>query len=526
MNKQKVMSILMLIIMVMTYVSPVGDGLVNIIDYELEASETESDFTFEDNTAYANIEMDTDGVATLSNYQTEGFNYFANDVEVDPSSSISLNAGDNTISVTADEGFDINNISSLKYTIEDSSEAAETTAFEGSSEVEEASAQETSATEEETSTTEEETSATEEEADAEETSASAEETSASEEASTEETSAEENITGESESSQIEAAKTTGGFCDELTADDFDQACDEYPISFENNGFEEPIVTDSKGFQLFDESLVPGWFTTDDGNDVEIQTLKVDTIDSIIEGDQFAEINASNTASSLYQDFETTPGQTLYYSVWHGGRKSTANTMNMRIGRPNNSSGNTKNPTTGGINDNVFTSTAPANTWDNKTGSYTIPSGQTTTRIAFVGQGNSGSGNLLDDIQFVTLPVYDMDTNVTQVEGNTFNVSSKITHYDNTDVWGTNELTIDTTNIDSSSIDKSAISVTDQNGTALDYSVTITDGTVVFTNIEAADEVNISFNGEYITTDAASKYYVTADSRLDFTSSIKDSMGGN
>ena len=105
-----------------------------------------------------------------------------------------------------------------------------------------------------------------------------------------------------------------------------------------------------------------------------------------EGNQFAEINA-NKAGTLYQDLPTTPGTTMRWHLKHRGRAGV-DTMRVMVGAPNGTL------TQSGSN------IATGNTaWQQYTGTYTVPAGQTTTRFAFQAVTAGSYGNFIDDIVF-------------------------------------------------------------------------------------------------------------------------------
>ncbi|PAD23554.1 hypothetical protein CHH62_22045, partial [Niallia circulans] len=180
-----------------------------------------------------------------------------------------------------------------------------------------------------------------------------------------------------------------------------------PVALINGSFEEGPARgsyQSSGI-FFYEDEVPGWKTTDDAQGVkiiEIWNHKEDlpatakNFAAPVDGDRWAELNAFENGM-LYQDVETTPGQTLYWRLSHMGRQGV-DTMQVRIGQA------TSNPY-----DTVpQTQMSTGNTaWKTYTGTYTVPAGQTTTRFGFeavkTANGNLGAGNFLDDIFLGTEP---------------------------------------------------------------------------------------------------------------------------
>ncbi|WP_460796655.1 DUF7507 domain-containing protein [Microbacterium sp. GXF0217] len=173
------------------------------------------------------------------------------------------------------------------------------------------------------------------------------------------------------------------------------------VGLVNGGFEQPTVPAGR-YSLLDESAVPGWFTNDVQNKIEIWSSGFSGVASA-EGVQFAELNAYS-ASRLYQDVATTPGQTLSWSLNHRGRSGT-DVMRVLIGPPAAPVQNGAN-----ISDGLA--------WGAHTGTYTVPAGQTTTRFAFEAVssagGNAAVGNLLDNITFGTGPCLISDKTVQNV----------------------------------------------------------------------------------------------------------------
>jgi len=175
-----------------------------------------------------------------------------------------------------------------------------------------------------------------------------------------------------------------------------------PVALINGSFEQPPArmpgdTGSPGsehaWQYFLEHEVPGWKTT--ASDKFIQIMKNEFIYSGMEinpphGNQYAELNAEQI-SALYQDVETTPGQTIYWRLAHRGLLGV-DTMAVQIGSADIPIDQLP----------VIQQISTGNTgWKYYSGSYTVPAGQTTTRFAFdsvdAAGGNQRFGNLLDDI---------------------------------------------------------------------------------------------------------------------------------
>ncbi|KJJ40233.1 hypothetical protein UM89_21160, partial [Bacillus subtilis] len=183
----------------------------------------------------------------------------------------------------------------------------------------------------------------------------------------------------------------------------------------NGGFEQPKArnagdTGSPGsenfWMYFYEDEVPGWET--DASDNRIQIMQnsnkfmVGPADNrnipvvAAEGTQYAELNA-HEAAMLYQDVNTTPGQTIHWRLAHRGEYGP-DTMQIRIGSA--SSSVDKLPV-------IQKMTSTYDKWYYYTGTYTVPAGQTKTRFGFeavsTASGSPQFGNLLDDIFLGTEP---------------------------------------------------------------------------------------------------------------------------
>ncbi|UQZ62020.1 cell surface protein [Bacillus subtilis] len=187
-----------------------------------------------------------------------------------------------------------------------------------------------------------------------------------------------------------------------------------PVALVNGGFEQPKARNvgDKGstgtdpyWMYFFENEVPGWETDASDNRIQImqnsnefkigpQTDRMSTVAA--EGTQYAELNA-NEPAMLYQDVNTTPGQTIYWRLAHRGELGY-DTMQLRIG-----SVNTPVDTLPVIQKMSST----YDKWYYYTGTYTVPAGQTKTRFGFEAvESSTGSpmaGNLLDDIFLGTEP---------------------------------------------------------------------------------------------------------------------------
>ncbi|WP_052310093.1 isopeptide-forming domain-containing fimbrial protein [Paenibacillus senegalensis] len=151
--------------------------------------------------------------------------------------------------------------------------------------------------------------------------------------------------------------------------------------------------------------MPGWRTTDDSQGVKIIEIwdyaqgypaAVRNFAAPPDGNRYAELNAFDNGL-LYQDVETTPGQTIYWRLSHMGRNGE-DTMQLRIGAATDDPYDT-------VVQRQMTSGNTA--WETYSGEYTVPAGQTVTRFGFeaveTAGGSLGAGNFLDDIFLGTEP---------------------------------------------------------------------------------------------------------------------------
>ncbi|MDU5021108.1 MAG: BspA family leucine-rich repeat surface protein, partial [Clostridiales bacterium] len=96
-----------------------------------------------------------------------------------------------------------------------------------------------------------------------------------------------------------------------------------PLSLENGSFEEPVISNPNlsplGYYWQGYISIPGWKTT--GSHIELQKAGPNFKIPAVDGNQWAEINYDRNAA-LYQDIKTTPGDTLYWEVYHRGTDGT------------------------------------------------------------------------------------------------------------------------------------------------------------------------------------------------------------
>jgi len=154
-----------------------------------------------------------------------------------------------------------------------------------------------------------------------------------------------------------------------------------------NGLAElPVITLGRQ-TITSASNVPGWETSASDNQIEIWSTGFNGVPAQ-EGNQFLEINANRTAA-LYQELCLEPGSTIRWSVWHRGRAGV-DVAKVRIG---SSLASATDQTT--MSDGK-------NAWGYYTGTYVVPTNQTTTLFIFeavsTASGNNSIGNFLDNFR--------------------------------------------------------------------------------------------------------------------------------
>jgi len=97
--------------------------------------------------------------------------------------------------------------------------------------------------------------------------------------------------------------------------------------FVNEGFEDRVVSGS--YQQIDQSLVPGWSTTDSSGTIEIWKSGFQNQLSL-EGNQFSELNSRETAT-LFQTINDVPaGLDLSFAFGHAARGTRAGNDVLRL----------------------------------------------------------------------------------------------------------------------------------------------------------------------------------------------------
>lgn len=243
--------------------------------------------------------------------------------------------------------------------------------------------------------------------------------------------------------------------------------------------------------------IPFWKTTASDNQVELQRqvagleARADRNGSDwdiyfarpAQGSVHAEINA-NQQADLYQDIKTTEGEKITWSIKHRGRffssdattfaSSTASNdrdkFEILIGpaggtltrqvparqkRPdeiwnttdatylNNAFTTFTTPTTGHTTGTMYTKLEDG--WILYTGTYTVPSNQTTTRFSFNSRGTGSVGNLIDDIGFDPIMACPRNVTIQKSASSTYTynplTNSQISGYTYPDTTEVSELSV-------------------------------------------------------------------------------------
>ncbi|MFI6325779.1 hypothetical protein ACIBG8_50265 [Nonomuraea sp. NPDC050556] len=157
----------------------------------------------------------------------------------------------------------------------------------------------------------------------------------------------------------------------------------------NGGFEEPGGIRGQGYTTRD---MPGWHSSARDGLIEVwgPGNRADPMNFTIpadSGSQYIEVNATSN-SPVYQDIETVPGSTINWSLAHRARTGPykRDVMRVRIG------GVQQGPDMADGSD----------AWGHYKGSYTVPAGQTVTRLELVpvssGTGYPSYGNFVDSVE--------------------------------------------------------------------------------------------------------------------------------
>jgi len=192
----------------------------------------------------------------------------------------------------------------------------------------------------------------------------------------------------------------------------------------NGGFETPVVSAAETWQQMSSTAVTPWVAVVPGTNTATSTelWKAGVVAGIapVSGLQNLELNGTEPAT-LRQDVATVPGQTLRWSFWHRGRDSA--TVGDQVRLSINAAGASL------VTIGTYTTTNSA--WAYYTGTYTVPAGQTSTRLSLtsvgVGGGLASQGNLIDDVSFGTGPCLNATSAITNITagGSTYRVGDTV-----------------------------------------------------------------------------------------------------
>lgn len=170
----------------------------------------------------------------------------------------------------------------------------------------------------------------------------------------------------------------------------------------DGGFESPAIGNAD-WKLFDEDDVPAWSTDDPEGQIELWNGGMGVPARF--GKQFAEINATGSGNSIYQDIKTKPNTKIYWSFWIRARDTSddkdVDATQIHFGRtPKNSDGNVN-----GVGSTfAYLNSASDVSWKRLYGWYKTGSNQTSTRVTLTAvesaSTDEGYGNLVDGLTIV------------------------------------------------------------------------------------------------------------------------------
>jgi hypothetical protein len=170
----------------------------------------------------------------------------------------------------------------------------------------------------------------------------------------------------------------------------------------NGGFELPKIGNAD-WKLFDEEDVPAWRTDDPEGQIELWNGGMGVPARF--GKQFAELNATGSGNSVYQDIKTKPNTKIYWSFWIRARDTSdgkdVDATQIHFGRtPKNDNGNVN-----GVGSTfAYLNSASDVSWKRLYGWYRTGSNQTSTRVTLTAvesaSTDEGYGNLVDGLTIV------------------------------------------------------------------------------------------------------------------------------
>nr|BFE56694.1 hypothetical protein GCM10020063_012200 [Dactylosporangium thailandense] len=179
------------------------------------------------------------------------------------------------------------------------------------------------------------------------------------------------------------------------------ACREMTV---DGGFESPKLG-GRDWMQFDEDDVPGWRTDDPDGKIEIWGGNMGVAPRF--GKQFAELNATGSGNSIYQDIKTKPNTKIYWSFWIRARDTSGgkdvDATSIHFGRT------PKNDTSvmGVGSAFAYANSADDVRWKRLYGWYKTGPGQTSTRVTLTADSSAstddGFGNLVDGLTITESP---------------------------------------------------------------------------------------------------------------------------
>ncbi|MCD2248255.1 LPXTG cell wall anchor domain-containing protein [Listeria marthii] len=163
-------------------------------------------------------------------------------------------------------------------------------------------------------------------------------------------------------------------------------------AIKNSDFEDVDIADygqnagTTNVWMVNQDGVDAWGTTNPTGNIEVWQNGNGYNVPAFSGNNFIELN-SDGIGPVYQDIRTIPGSNLTWKFSHRGRNGI-DTADLLIGSPESQA--------------EVVRVSDGETWGSFEGNYTVPAGQTITRLTFnpisTANGSLTSGNFLDDVQ--------------------------------------------------------------------------------------------------------------------------------
>lgn len=319
-------------------------------------------------------------------------------------------------------------------------------------------------------------------------------------------------------------------CDQVTASQGGTAdCSQFDVELLNGSFEDyGLNWSGGGVNHIVADGEDGWQTTEPRGTIEVwnktgyeNNVSGGSVDEI-DGEYLIELKGYSNGS-IYQDFETEPGQKLTIHFQHGGRSREVERMNLMVGAPDEvmDDDSVLWPTLGDSDDILTTSEVAAGEWDKQTIEYIVPEGQTITRLAFSSPDiTPTSGDLIDDVRVEAESIYDINNSLEYID-----TTGSIDMY-----LGTTEIT----RISQGTIGKFRLVVNveqlygftdlifvDENGEEIPMDYTYGNGEIIITGDDIGDKAILEFIA-YSSLDAPEEIHY--DSTLKYLSELQLELG--